>query len=75
MVWPRHVARINRGNRHALFLMEDMKERDHLEYLGLGGKVALKWALKILVGAAWTRFMWHRIGMMAGSCEHGNELF
>jgi hypothetical protein len=48
--------------------MENMKERDHLEYLGLGGKVILKWILKDIgwegmdqINVAWDRNKWQAL--------------
>ena len=38
----------------------NLKERDHLEDLGLGDRI-LKWVLKMLDGRACTGLMWCRI--------------
>ena len=48
-----------------------LKERDHLEDLEADRKI-LKWIFK-KSDAVWTGVTWHRIGQVAGSCEHGNE--
>jgi hypothetical protein len=41
-------------------------ERDHLEYLGVGSSMILKWTIKNLDGA-------FRLDRRAGSCECGND--
>jgi len=37
-------------------------KRDHLEDLGLDGKIILEWILEKDGGNMWTSFMWLRIG-------------
>ena len=42
-----------------------MRERDHLKYLGVDGRIALNWFLRNSVGSAWTgliRYMIRRSG-------------
>jgi hypothetical protein len=53
-------------------LWENMSERNHLEDLGVDGRVILKWVLK-KQGGAWTRLIWVRIGQVMGCCKCGNE--
>jgi hypothetical protein len=43
-----------------------------LEYLGIDGRIILKWILKMGLGV-WSELMWLRIGTVAGCCGHGNE--
>jgi hypothetical protein len=42
----------------------------------LGSKhvtIVLKWILERYNGVVWTALIWLRIGLVEGSCEHGNE--
>jgi len=52
-----------------------MKEGDHLEYLGLGKKITLKWILKIKMGGQGLNSCGLGQEQVAGSCEHRNEHF
>jgi hypothetical protein len=38
------------------------KPKDHLEDLGIGGKIILKWILRKFDGMAWTGIVWFRTG-------------
>jgi len=42
MRWDRHVARVGRVGVHTEFWWENMKERDHLEDPGVGGRIILR---------------------------------
>ena len=55
------------------FEREYLKERSHLEDLGIDGRRILKWILKKENGSVWTELMWLRTGTMAGCFENGNE--
>ena len=53
--WDGHVTHYG-GARdvHAGLWWGDLRERDHLEGLGLGGRIILKWIFKKWNGEAWT---------------------
>ena len=44
------------------FWWESLKERDHLEYLDIDGKIILKSILKKYNGSMWTGSIWLRTG-------------
>ena len=45
--------------------MKELKERDHLEDLGVEGRIIFKWIYKKWNGA-WNGFIWLRIGIGGG---------
>jgi len=55
--------------------MSDMKERDHLEYIGLDKRITLKWILKIKMGGQGPNSCGLGQEQVAASCEHVNERF
>jgi len=60
MRWAVHVARRGTGE-----LEGDLRERDHVEDLGIGGRIILKFIFKKWDGA-WTGLIWLRIGTGGG---------
>ena len=51
------------GKRNAYrVLMGNLKERDHLEGLGIDGRTVLELLLKKYNGRAWTGLIWLRTG-------------
>jgi len=57
-VW--HVS--GTANVRTGFWWRDIMEREHLEDLGIIGKIILKLIFKKLDGEAWTSLLWLRIG-------------
>jgi hypothetical protein len=53
------------GNAYA-YLSENLKGRDHLEDLGVDGRIILECILGKKDGNVWTGFIWLRIGKIAG---------
>jgi hypothetical protein len=53
------------GEVHAGFSWGNLRERDHLENLGVDGITILKWIFKKW-DEAWTRLIWLRIGTCGG---------
>ena len=54
MRWAGHVASMGRGEVHTGFWWGDLRTGDHLEDLGLDGRIILKWIFGKWVGEAWT---------------------
>jgi len=69
MRWAGHVARV--GNTR--LWRTDLREREHLEGLGVDGRTILKLIFKKYMWA-WIGFIWLRIAKVAGACECYNEL-
>jgi len=46
---------------HTEFWWWDLRERDHLEDLGIDGSILLKWIFKKWDEEAWSGFIWLRI--------------
>jgi hypothetical protein len=57
---------------HTVFWLENLKGRDHLEYLGVGGRIILEWILGVVRRCGLDEYSLGE-GPMAGCCEHGNE--
>jgi hypothetical protein len=55
-----------------MFWLEKLKIRDHLEDVGVDGKIILEWILGNGV-KVWSVCIWLRVGVEADRCEHGKE--
>ena len=62
-----HVASLGEGEGHVGYWWNTLRERDHLEDLGVEGCVILKWIFKKWNREAWTGLIWLRIGT-GGRC-------
>ena len=48
------------------FWWGNVRERDHLEDLGVDGRIIVKWIFKKWDGDAWAGLLWLRIGTGGG---------
>jgi hypothetical protein len=55
------------------FWLGNLKGRDHLEDLGIDGRIIFEWTLGKFGGRVCTGCIWLRIGPVVGSFEHSNE--
>jgi hypothetical protein len=53
--------------------LENIKERDHLENLGVNGRIILKLISKLCNVRMWTECNDPEQGVMASYCEYSNE--
>jgi hypothetical protein len=55
--------------------LESQKGTEHLEDVGIDGRIMLEWIFEKETGEVMTGFIWVRLISVIGSCEHGNELW
>jgi hypothetical protein len=58
---------------HTKFLFEILKGRDHSKDLGVNGRIILKWILGKWCVRCGLNSSGSEKGLVAGSCQHGNE--
>jgi hypothetical protein len=58
---------------HIIFLLGNLKGKDHLEDLDKDGRITLEWILKKQSVDCEVDSFGSGQGPLAGSCEHGNE--
>ena len=46
MRWAEHVADMGRGNVYTVFWWGNLREIDHLEDSGVGGRIILRWIIR-----------------------------
>ena len=51
----------SRGEVHTVFWWGNLSERDHLEDLGVDGRIILRWIIRTWEVGAWTGSSWLRI--------------
>jgi len=66
MRWAGHVARMGTGEVLIRFWWGDLRERNHLEDLGVDGRIILKCTFNKCDVEAWTRFIWLWIERVVG---------
>jgi len=60
--WAGHVARMGERRSVCRILWGILRERDHLEYPGLYGRIKLRWIFRKWDVRVWTGSSWLRIG-------------
>jgi hypothetical protein len=59
---------------HTIFWLENVRRRDHLEDLGVDGRIILEWILGNGMGNCRLDLSGLGLGPVTCSCEPGNEL-
>jgi hypothetical protein len=68
ILWHKHslfkscCANIFIGEVHTGFWWGNLLERDHLEDLGIDGRIISRWVFKKWDGEGWTGLMWLSVG-------------
>jgi hypothetical protein len=62
MRWVGHVAQMGEERKSTWFWWESLKERDHSEDQGVGGRMGSEWIIGRLAEGVRIGFAWLRIG-------------
>jgi hypothetical protein len=66
--WAEHVARMGERRSTYSVMMGKVRERDHLGYPGVDGRIILKLIFSKWCVGAWTGLSWLRIETVTGTC-------
>jgi hypothetical protein len=64
--WAGHVAHMGKGEMYAGVWWGNLRERDHLEYPVVYGRIILRWIFRKRNVGAWIGSSWLRIGTCGG---------
>jgi hypothetical protein len=64
---------MGRAEAYTGFWWGNLRERDHLEDLGVDERIILRCIVRKWDVSAWMGLIWFRIGTDGGLCECGNE--
>jgi hypothetical protein len=70
--WAGHVARMGRRDACIGFWWGNLRERVHLGYPGVDGRIIFQWIFSKWDVGIWTGLDWLKI-QVEGNCECGNE--
>jgi len=69
MRWVGHVTSRGREDLYTEFWWANLREIDHLEDLGVDGKIILRWIFRKWDVRAWTGSIWLRMGTGGGHLQ------
>ena len=67
MIWAGHEVRMAERGGVYRFWWGNLRERDHLGYKGVDGRVILRWIFRTLDVGVWTGLSWLRIETGCGN--------
>jgi hypothetical protein len=71
MWWAGHIEQMGAMRNAQKILIGSLNRRDNSKDLGINKRTLLKW-ISVLVEWTWISAVW--LGIVAGCCEHGDEL-
>jgi len=66
MRWLGHLVLMRKKRMHTGYRRVNLKEGEHLEYLGIDGTIILKLLLKKYCDGVWSGLVWLRMGISFG---------